>query len=43
MVVVEYTKMVVEDTHRRYRGSILGDTLAAVVVVAVSSLVVDWQ
>ena len=28
MVVVEYTKMVVEDTHRRCRGSILGDTVA---------------
>ena len=35
--------MVVEDICRRCRGSILGDTLAAVVVVAVSSLVVDWQ
>ena len=35
--------MVVEDICRKCRGSMLGDTPAAVVVVAVISLVVDWQ
>ena len=35
--------MVVEDIYRKCRGSMSGDIPAAVVVVAVSGLIVDWQ